>query len=498
MSAAAIKPVFGADDPLDPGLPPTGTDGGVPGASGSGDGVREWCLGAFWDGNHPACVHFHEDRLCFAGAPESPDRVDMSNTSEYDVFSPSKLLDGTVSDSNAVSFSFNSNTVNAVRWMQTDQHGLVCGTAGGVWVAAPSAATGGITPTSLSAKQINEYGMIPVPPLHVGKNILSLQLGGRKLRTTTYNFAIDGFEGQDLTPLSEHLTVGGFTSLAIQRNPYQILWLTRADGTLVSVSYDSEQDEVAFASHPLGGVGDADGNPPKVLSVECIPSPDGTRDEVWLAVQRYVNGATVVYIERMSKIWEVGDQVLDASGDFYRYVPSLTSYADASQRLVSGSPVTTVSGLTWLEGETVGVLADGATHADKVVSGGSITLDVPAKDIVVGLKYQSIGRTLPVEAGGADGPAQGKLKRIHKVIFDVYESSEFATNPRGDAYPLQPVTFRQTNDTMDEPVPLRTGAVTVSWEGTYDTLGQVEFHADGMQPLNLSGMSIQLETQDGG
>lgn len=455
-------------------------------------------LGAFYAGNYPGCVHFHEDRLCFAGAPQLPQRVDMSNTSEYEIFSPSKLLDGTVSDSNAVSFAFNSNTVNAIRWMQTDQHGLICGTAGGVWVAAPSAATGGITPTSISAKQINEYGVIAVPPLHIGKNIISVQLGGRKLRTVTYNFAIDGFEGQDLTPLAEHITVGGFTSLAVQRTPYQILWLTRADGTLVSVSYDSDQDEVAFAAHPLGGVGDADGNPPKVLSVECIPAPDGTRDEVWLAVQRYVNGATVVYVERMSKIWEAGDQVLDASGAFYRYVPSLTSYADAGQRLVSDTEVSTVSGLTWLEGETVSILADGATHADKVVSGGTIALDTPSKDIVVGLKYSSIGKTLPIEAGGADGPAQGKLKRIHKVIFDVYESSGFSTNPRGDAFPLQEIPFRLTNDYMDEPVALRTEAVTVSWEGTYETAGQVEFHGEGLQPLNLSGMSIQLETQDGG
>jgi hypothetical protein len=231
-----------------------------------------------------------------------------------------------------------------------------------------------------------------------------------------------------------------------------------------------------------------------------IPSPDGTRDEVWLAVSRTINGATAVNIERMSKMWEVGDAVLDTTvaPDFYRYVPALTSYLDSSQRLVSDTAFTTVSGLTWLVGETVGVLADGAAHPDCVVDAtGAITLAREAKDVVLGLKYTSIGRTLTIEAGGGDGPAQGKIKRIHRVIFRVYESAGFQVRATNSPT-VTDIWLRSTSDVMDEPIPLQTDDVPQAWEGSYDRLGQVEWQQSQPLPLNLSGLVVQLETQDGG
>lgn len=477
-------------DPLDPGAPHSGTDPGVPG---NGSGVRQWALGIWWAGNYPACVHFYEDRLCFAGAPQSPDRIDMSNSTAYEVFSPNALLDGTVVASNACAFSLNSNTVNAVRWLQSDQNGLIAGTAGGEWIVSSASITEALSPTSIIAKQTTEFGAAQVPPVHTGMTTLFLQAGGRKLRELKYSFMINGFEGTEISPLAEHLTAGSFSAMALQRTPQQVLWLVRNDGTLVSVSYDSDQNEVAWASHPVGG-GSA-----KVLSLAVIPSPDGDRDEVWLAVQHDVGGQ-VVFIERMSKMWEVGDATLDTTvaPDFYRYVPSLTTYLDASQRLTSNTAFSSVSGLTWLEGVTVGVLADGAAHPDCVVDGtGTIQLARPANDVVVGINYTSIGRTLTIEAGGADGPAQGKIKRIHRVIFRVYESAGFqcrATNSTA----VNDVVVRQTNDVMDEPVPLQTDDIPQQWEGTYDRLGQVEWQQSQPLPLNLAGLVVQLETQDGG
>lgn len=490
-------PPGGGFDPVNPGsVPHTGTD---PGVVGNGAGVRQWRIGAYWPGNYPRCTHFHEDRLCFAGAPELPDRIDMSCTSEYETFSPTQLNDGSITDSNACSFALNSNTVNAIFWMQTDQHGLVLGTAGGEWVLAPSPGASSITPTSVQARQINEYGSTNVAPLHIGKNTMYLQAGGRKLRTAAYEFTIDGYTGDDITPLAQHATVGGFTAMAVQRTPQQILWLARTDGTLVSCCYDDKQNEAAWAVHQLGGVGDAAGNPPKVLSLDVIPNPDGTYDEVWLAVQRYINGATVVFIERMSKIWEEGDAVTDATYGFLRYVPSDTVYADCAQRVVSDTPFTTINGATWLDNAVVGVMGDGSMQADATVGpSGVVTLEFAAKDAVVGFKYSSIGRTLKIEAGGGDGPAQGKIQRVHSVLFDVIESAGFYVNARGNDYPLQDIPLRKTSDLMDQPTPLRSDTIEVAWEGTYDRGAQVEWQATGMLPFNLSGLSAQLVTQDGG
>lgn len=484
---------YGTTDPLDPGTTlQSGTDSGVVGAN--SNGVRQWMLGAWWGGNYPGCVHFYQDRLIWGGPTSFPDRLDMSNTSLYEVMSPTSLLDGTVTASMAVAVSLNSNTVNDIQWFQGDQNGLIVGTAGGIWVVTSAALSEAIGPTSIHASLSSEFGSIKVQPMHDGLTTVFLQQGGKKMREIKYDIMISGFRGPDITPLATHATVSGFKSLCIQRTPEEILWLVRNDGKLVSVTYDPDQNEVAFAVHEVGG---AD---VKVLSATVIPSPDGTRDEVWIAVSRTVNGATVVYVERMSKLWEVGDAVLDTVDgvQFYRYVPDNTVYLDSSQRAQNDTAFTTVSGLTWLIGQTVAVLADGSVQPNQVVNAsGQITLSSPAKDVVVGLPYTSIGRTLTVEAGGADGPAQGKVKRIERVIFRVYETSGFQVTVPGSGA-ITDVFLRQTNDLMDQPVPLRTDDIVQSWEGGYDRLGQVEWQQSLPEPLNISGLVLQLETEDGG
>lgn len=485
---------WGGQDPLDPGdVIPSGADPGVVGAN--NNGVRQWALGAWYVGNYPSCVHFYEDRLCFAGAPQQPERIDMSCSSAYEVFSPSALLDDTVTPANACGFALNSNTVNAINWLQSDQNGLLAGTAGGEWVIASASITEAIGPTSITAKQTTEYGAAFPDPIHTGMTTLFLQAGGRNIRELKYSFVINGFEGGPISPLAEHLTVGGFKEMHIQRTPQQIIWLVRNDGALVSVSYDGNQNEVAFAPHIFG-------TQAKVLSAAVIPSPDGTRDEVWLAISRNVGG-TVVYVERMSKLWEVGDQVLDTTSvpgtPFYRYVPSLTVYADSAQRFVSSSPVTGVTGVTWLKNVTVNVLVDGAPHPDVTIDNlGNLPLQRAGKDIAFGVPMPSIAKTLPIEAGGADGPAQGKIQRIHRAIYRVYESAGWQTLTNPNTGGWTDVVLRETTDPMDQPVPLATGDYPVAVETSYERGATHSWRMTQMLPLNVSGLVLQLETQDGG
>ena len=78
--------------------------------------------------------------------------------------------------------------------------------------------------------------------------------------------------------------------------------------------------------------------------------------------------------------------------------------------------VTTVSGLTWLQGMTVNILADGAPVPAQVVSvGGSITLPYPATKVIVGLpiiaQVQTLPASLSVDSGF--GETLQKLSLIH-------------------------------------------------------------------------------------
>ena len=448
--------------------------------------VTLWRLGV-WGGTagYPGCVTFNQDRLIWAGSTGYPSRLDGSNTSDYENMTPSGV-DGVVVDSNAISFTLNSNSVSAINWMLSDEWGLLVGTATAEWVIASSNQQTAVTPTNVTAKQTTSYGTSAVPPVRMGKSTLYVQRTKRKLREMAYQFTLGTFQAPDISLVSEHLTKGGIKQMAAQLAPYPNLWMVRFDGTLVGMAYDKDQEIYGWHQHQMGGHSDAAQTlPPVVESVATIPAPSVDRDEVWVVVQRYIDGGVKRYVEVMTKFWEDGDAVADGV-----FVDSSAAY--------SGVATTTVTGLTWLKGQTVSVLADGSTHPTCVVnSSGVITLARSATKVQVGLGYPARGATMRIEAGGADGQAQGKIKRIHRVIFRLFQTigMKLASNANMSGT-LEP--FRSSADLMDNPVGLYTGDKRWSYDSSYELEGQVFFEQPDPLPSNILMLAAQLETQDGG
>jgi len=160
----------------------------------------------------------------------------------------------------------------------------------------------------------------------------------------------DGLLGIDLTILADHIPSGGLTDMVWQQEPELIVWFVHSDGRLVGLTYDRANAAIGWHDHSIGGSG-------VVESITAIPS--GAEDQVYMSVKRTIDGSTVRHVEFLKPI-EFGDDVADAF-----YVDSGLTY--------DGSATTTITGLNHLEGETVTILADGASHPDKTVSGGSIT-----------------------------------------------------------------------------------------------------------------------------
>lgn len=444
-----------------------------------------WRLGVWGTANgYPRAVAFNQDRLVFAGCTQYPARIDGSNTSDYENFAPTGT-DGTVVDSNAISFSLNSTKVNVINWLLSDEWGLLAGTASGEWVIAASTQQNAVTPTNVTAKMTSAYGSTNVIPAKMGKATLFVQRTKRKLREMSYQFTLGTFQAPDISVIAEHLTKSGIKQMAPASAPQPVLWMVRNDGALVGMSYDKDQEVLGWHQHALGGYSDAAQTlPPVVESVAVIPSPTTDRDEVWVSVQRYVNGATVRTVEYMNKYWEDGDAITDAF-----FVDCGATY--------SGASTTTVSGLTWLKGQTVSVLADGSVHPTCVVdSSGVITLQRSATKVQIGLGYNSTGKTLRIEAGGSDGTAQGKLKRIHRAIFRFFQTVGINVQSTGGT--AFPEPWRTSADRMDNPVALYTGDKRWAWDGSYELEGQVSWTQSDPLPSNVLMVVAQLETQDGG
>ncbi len=444
-----------------------------------------WRFGLWSDTTgYPAVVTFYENRLVFGGNTSAQQRLDGSRTGDYENMAPTDI-DGTVTNSHAYSFTLNSSDVQVLRWMKNDEKALLVGTAEGEWPVRSSTQGEALSPTNVSAKQSTPFGSSDINAIKVGKAVIYVQKSGKKLRRMSYEFESEGFTAPNLTRSAEHITRGttvagsGIKELAWQQDPQPYVWAVRNDGVLLALLYDQDEQVTGWSRHILGGFSNAAKTAnPIVESVAVIPASDGSRDEVWMIVQRYINGATVRYIEYMTKIWERGDAREDAV------------YGDSSLTY-DGVATNSITGLTHLKGETVSILVDGKPHPDKVVdSSGKIILDVNGSVVQVGYKYNSDGQMLRQDVGAADGTSQGKTQRAHKVIFRFHDTGpvkvgvNFNTTGPGK---LTAIPFK---------VPLFSGDKVLQWEGDYDRETYFAWRWDSMLPGMLLAVMPVLHTQD--
>lgn len=159
--------------------------------------------------------------------------------------------------------------------------------------------------------------------------------------------------------------------------------------------------------------------------------------------------------------------------------------------------VTTISGITWLEGETVSILADAKVQAKKTVVGGAITLDTPATVIQFGLGYSMRAQQLRLEAGAADGTSMGKNRRIHETAVMLNRSFDFEIGMGFDD--MTPVVVANNADNNSPEDPLFTGILgQIQVISNYDFQNQLAFRVDDPTPFCLVAVMPQQVTYDKG
>ena len=413
--------------------------------------------------NRPSVVTFFEQRLVFGNTNNNPQTLWFSKNGDYLNFTV-----GTAAD-DALIYTIASNQVNAIRYLSATRV-LTLGTSGGEYVVTATS-DGPVTPTTTLIRKYSNYGTAPIEPVQVADVTLFLQRGNRKIREFKYvgDINADAYQAPDMSILAEHITEGGITQFAYQQEPDSVIWMVRADGTLVGMTYRREEQVVAFHKHVIGGT--FSGGQAVVESVATLPTDTG-EDELYMVVKRTINGVTKRYIELM-KPFSFGGVT---TGAFF--VDSGLAY--------SGSAVTTLSGLHHLQGETVSILANGASHQDKTVANGAVSLNVSTTVAAIGYGYTSVMETLRLEAGSVDGTSQGKPKRIHAITVRLHETvgAEIGSGPDK----LDRIYFRDSSMSMDKAVPLFTGDKDVEFEGGFDDDDRI--YARQTQPLPLTVLAL--------
>ncbi len=253
--------------------------------------TTEWQLGA-WSATTewPRAVGMFKDRLWWLGKFNAWGSVPaLYNSHAQDFF-------GQVTTDCAINILISGADASQGCWMQ-DAITLLVGTEGGEYAIDAANTSAPMGPANVECLAQSQWRCAHIDALKIGNTVLYWQRAGRKLEAMDYTLWLNRYDSTDQQKFAFHITYGGIVGHAFQAEPWSVIWAWRADGTLLSYTYNREDQVQAWCRHNMGAGG-------IVESMCVIPAPDGTRDEYWAVVNRTVNGAVIRTVEYSAKQFE--------------------------------------------------------------------------------------------------------------------------------------------------------------------------------------------------
>lgn len=431
----------------------------------------QWKLGA-WSitSGWPAHVATFEGRKVYARTDTQPNGVWMTKSGGYGTTLDFSTTVPTADD-DAITFTLTD--VNEIQWIAEAQE-LLMGTAGAARTLGRDSANLPFSASNFRQSLASTYASQAVRPVKVGASTLFVSTFGKAMREFTRSDNGIDYQTPDISILSEHLLQSGIVELCYAQEADSVVWFPVGNGELVGLTYEKDQSMAGMHHHQLGGDG--------VVESACtIPGTD--RNELWMVVRRTVNGATKRYIERMTAPFEA--LTMD---------PAQAWYVDCGLQY-SGTPVTAVSGLSHLEGQTVSILADGAREADAVVTGGAVSLASgrAASTITAGLPMVSRARTLRSPLSIGDGSGLGRRKKVVFAKMDILETGSLMVGR--DEAGVEEIDYRATTDALGIAPPLKTGFCTARFASSWSDEGQLEMIASGPLPATIRSVTLAIESE---
>lgn len=282
--------------------------------------VSIWQMGAYGRFHgYPSAGTFHQNRLMFTGAPGRPTEFAASKTNDYQFFNVNEGSSLQVLSTNALQFNLISESADQLRWVKSGTQGVYLGSNTLEFLVSPSREGEALTPTNINNDIVGFYGSANVNPVRFGDSIIYLQTSQRKIRELRYFANLNSHKSTLINQVSDHIALPQVNGLATQKESIPLIWGYKSDGKFISMSYSRDDSQViaGWAGHELGGRSDSAGTAPKVLSIETMRDSTGKYDQLWMTVQRFINGTSTVEVEYMVEPWRTRDLTQKQRDAFY-------------------------------------------------------------------------------------------------------------------------------------------------------------------------------------
>ena len=496
-------------------------------------------------GNYPGAVSYFEQRRVFAGTNNAPQNIWMTKSG-----TESNMSFGIpIRDDDRIEFRVAAREANTIRHI-VPLTNLLMLTGSAEW-RVTSVNSDAITPTSISVKPQSYVGANNAQPVIVNNSLVYAAARGGHIRELGYNWQANGFITGDLSLRAPHL-FDNFTivDMALSKSPIPIVWQVSSSGKLLGLTYVPEQQIGAWHQHDTDGTFESvacvsEGNDDVTYCivkrtingaskryiermgtrlfatqrdnffVDAGATYNGTNTDTNRTVTisggtNYTRGESVTITANYNlfnappSLDDVGDAIVLVDGTtYYRCnIVSTASQTVATVKLDKDLPVSlqntgintfevarnVISGISWLEGKVVNILADGAVHPERTISSGSITLDRASSIVHLGLPIEADLQTLPM-ALQVEALGQGRVKNLNHVWLRVLESSGIFAGPSADKL----VEAKQrTTEPYGTPPSLKTQDIKIMLTPEWQDNGQLFVRQTDPLPLTIVGLTLEV------
>ena len=436
-----------------------------------------------WSGdNWPSVVEIWQQRLWLGSTPEQRSWLWGSKTGAYENFTI-----GTADD-DAMEFQLSSS--GTLQWLK-GQNQLLIGNNEGEWVLTST--TGLVTPTDFQFNRQSGYAATDIQPVYAGKQISYVGLANKKVRVTQESEEARGWIGQEISLIADNLLQPGVNELVYSLEPdYQLCCLLNTY-SLACCTYDVMNQLLAWytLTYAQGG---------EIISLAV--SNDLSGQIIWALVLRdgvmrmeFISNEETLQRNVDSFVRREIEVVTQRNGAYN------TDFSSAfSGGFVASETRKVATGLEHLEGKTVKVIYERVVdfgqielelQEDAVVNFGEIELDpnIGPGNVIVGLGYEALAKTLPQEGGNPGGTAQGTKRKWNRI----FSRLAFSARPLLNGYRVVIDDSEIPENSMNALDAILTGDYEVRDEGYED--GVVEIKQD--LPLPTEVVALFGKSQSG-